>query len=53
MGWAKAIEDIEYVKGLANEMGGVDRVQRQHDGGRYNVRERMEKIGRASCRERV
>ena len=44
MDWAKAIEDIEYVKGLADEMGGADRVQRQHDGGRYTVRERMEKF---------
>ena len=42
MGWAKAVEDIEYVKGLADEMGGPERVQRQHDGGRYTVRERME-----------
>ena len=44
MGWAKAVEDIEYVKGLADEMGGPERVQRQHDGGRYTVRERMEKF---------
>ena len=44
MGWSKAIEDIEYVKSLADEMGGDDRVQRQHDGGRYTVRGRMEKF---------
>ena len=44
MGWSKAIEDIEYVKSLADEMGGDDRVQRQHDGGRYTGRERMEKF---------
>jgi acetyl-CoA carboxylase carboxyltransferase component len=44
MGWLKAIADVEYVKGLADEMGGTDRVKRQHDGGRYTVRERMEKF---------
>ena len=42
MGWLKAIDDVNYVKGLADEMGGADRVKRQHDGGRYTVRERME-----------
>ena len=29
MEWAKAVEDIAYVKALADEMGGADRVQRQ------------------------
>ncbi len=44
MEWAKAVEDIAYVKALADEMGGADRVQRQHEAGRYTVRERMEKF---------
>ena len=44
MPWDKALEDIEYVKELASEMGGLDRIERQHSGGRYTVRERIEKI---------
>ena len=44
MGWSKAIEDIGYVKDLADEMGGDERVKRQHDAGRYTVRERMTKF---------
>ena len=42
--WEKAIEDIKYVRGLAKELGGPERVKRQHDGGRYTVRERIEKM---------
>ena len=42
--WDKAIEDIKYVRGLAKELGGPERVKRQHDGGRYTVRERIEKM---------
>jgi acetyl-CoA carboxylase carboxyltransferase component len=44
MGWDKAIADIEYIRGLAREMGGPDRIERQHRGGRYTVRERIEKL---------
>ncbi|MCY4653057.1 MAG: propionyl-CoA carboxylase, partial [Dehalococcoidia bacterium] len=43
-GWEKAIEDIHYVRSLAKELGGPERVKRQHDGGRYTVRERIEKM---------
>ena len=42
--WEKAIEDIHYVRSLARELGGPERVKRQHDGGRYTVRERIEKM---------
>ncbi|SVB97541.1 uncharacterized protein METZ01_LOCUS250395, partial [marine metagenome] len=41
MPWEKALEDIEYAKGLAKELGGEERVKRQHSGGRYTVRERI------------
>ncbi|MCP3855262.1 MAG: hypothetical protein GY698_11090 [Actinomycetia bacterium] len=44
MGWAAAIDEIEYLRGLAAEMGGPARVERQHSGGRYTVRERIEKM---------
>ncbi|MCP5024771.1 MAG: hypothetical protein GY929_00670, partial [Actinomycetia bacterium] len=44
MGWAAAIDEIEYLRGLAAEMGGPARIERQHSGGRYTVRERIEKM---------
>lgn len=43
-GWEQAIADIDYLRGLAGEMGGPERVERQHQGGRYTIRERIEKI---------
>ena len=44
MDWEKAIEDIAYIRGLAQEMGGKARIERQHQGGRFTVRERIEKM---------
>ena len=44
MSWEHAIADIEYIRGLGREMGGPDRIARQHAGGRYTVRERIEKM---------
>lgn len=44
MAWEQAVADIDYIRGLAAEMGGADRVARQHDGGRYTVRERIDKL---------
>ncbi len=42
--WEGAIEDIAYIRGLAAEMGGPERIERQHAGGRYTIRERIEKF---------
>jgi acetyl-CoA carboxylase carboxyltransferase component len=42
--WVQAVADIEYVRGPAREMGGPERIERQHRGGRYTIRERIEKI---------
>lgn len=42
--WEDAISDIDYIRGLAREMGGAERVERQHRGGRYTIRERIEKL---------
>ena len=42
--WEQAIDDMKYVRGLAAELGGAERVKRQHSGGRYTVRERIEKM---------
>jgi acetyl-CoA carboxylase carboxyltransferase component len=44
MGWERAVADIEYIRCLAQEMGGPERIERQHRGGRYTIRERLEKI---------
>jgi acetyl-CoA carboxylase carboxyltransferase component len=44
MGWEQAIEDIDYIRRLGQEMGGPERIKRQHSGGRYTVRERIDKI---------
>jgi len=44
MSWEKAIDDIEYIKGIAAEMGGQERIDRQHKAGLYTIRERLEKV---------
>ena len=44
MSFEYAVEEIDYIKGLAQEMGGPERIKRQHDGGRYTIRERIEKM---------
>ncbi len=44
MSWEDAIDEIDYLRGLASELGGPERIARQHAGGRYTVRERIEKM---------
>jgi acetyl-CoA carboxylase carboxyltransferase component len=44
MDWESAIADLDYIRGLAAEMGGEERVERQHAQGRYTVRERIDKM---------
>jgi acetyl-CoA carboxylase carboxyltransferase component len=44
MDWDRAVDDIHYIRGLAGEMGGPDRIERQHRGGRLTVRERIERF---------
>lgn len=44
MDWAAAVEEMAYIKTLAAELGGPERIERQHRGGRYTVRERVEKF---------
>ena len=41
MSWLKEVEELERRKQLAAQMGGVERIQRHHDNGRYTVRERI------------
>lgn len=42
--WEAAVDEMQYIKGLAAELGGPARIARQHDGGRYTVRERIERF---------
>ncbi len=42
MGWETEIEELRRREALAREMGGPDKVKRQHDAGRLTVRERID-----------
>ena len=44
MNWREAVDEMTYLRELANQMGGEERVKRQHDGGRLTVRERIDKL---------
>ena len=44
MPWEKALDDMDYVKEIAKELGGEERVKRHHERGFYTVRERIDKI---------
>ncbi len=41
MSWQKEIDELKRRAELAKQMGGVERVKRQHDNGRLTVRERI------------
>ena len=41
MSWDKELQELERRKALVKEMGGADKVARQHAGGRQTVRERV------------
>src|SRR4051812_14464686 len=41
MGWERDIEELRRREALARQMGGPDKVKRQHDGGKLTVRERI------------
>jgi len=42
MNWRAELEELRLRERLAHEMGGADKVKRQHDGGRLTVRERID-----------
>jgi acetyl-CoA carboxylase carboxyltransferase component len=44
MSWEPEVEELRRREALAREMGGPERVQRQHDAGRLTVRERIERL---------
>jgi acetyl-CoA carboxylase carboxyltransferase component len=43
-GWEPEIDELNARIALARELGGADRVERQHKGGRLTVRERIERM---------
>ena len=42
MNWQPELDELARREAMAREMGGPDKVKRQHDGGRLTVRERVE-----------
>lgn len=44
MSWQKEIEELEKRSALAEEMGGADKVARQHEFGKLTIRERVGRI---------
>jgi acetyl-CoA carboxylase carboxyltransferase component len=44
MGWEAEIEELRRREALARQMGGADKVKRQHDGGKLTVRERIDRL---------
>src|ERR1043165_6984174 len=42
MGWESDIEELRRGEALARQMGGPDKIKRQHDAGRLTVRERID-----------
>ena len=43
-GWQPELEELQLRQRLAREMGGTDKVARQHAGGRLTIRERIERL---------
>jgi len=44
MSWQPELEELRAREALARQMGGADKVKRQHQGGRLTVRERVAKL---------
>ncbi len=44
MSWQKEIDELRAREALAYQMGGADKVRRQHDGGKLTVRERIKQL---------
>src|SRR5437867_7568549 len=42
--WQSEMDELRHREELAEQLGGPERVQRQHDGGRYTIRERIAKL---------
>src|SRR2546421_1499921 len=47
MDWQKEMDELRRREQLAEELGGAERVKRQHDGGRLTIRERVARLADA------
>src|SRR4030095_15214462 len=44
MDWQSEMDELRRREAFAEELGGAERVKRQHDGGRLTIRERIERL---------
>src|SRR5256886_12346694 len=44
MSWQSEMDELRRRESMAEELGGAERVKRQHDGGRMTIRERIAKL---------
>lgn len=44
MNWQAELDELKKREAFAEQLGGEERVQRQRDGGRYTIRERIDKL---------
>lgn len=44
MSWQDTLDELEQRKALARQMGGPDKVKRQHEFGKLTVRERIDQL---------
>src|SRR5512145_1783444 len=44
MSWDRELKELRRREEFAEQLGGAERVKRQHDGGRYTIRERIDKL---------
>ena len=44
MNWQSEMDELRRREAFADQLGGPERVKRQHDGGRYTIRERLTKL---------
>ena len=44
MDWQKEMDELRRREAFAEELGGAERVKRQHDGGRLTIRERVTRL---------
>ncbi len=44
MSWQKEVDELRRREAMAREMGGEDKVKRQHDAGRLTIRERLDRL---------
>ncbi|HUF92201.1 MAG TPA: carboxyl transferase domain-containing protein, partial [Candidatus Limnocylindria bacterium] len=44
MSWEDELDELKRREALADELGGPERVKRQHDGGRLTIRERIDRL---------